>query len=632
MTAQTPSSAPSLLCFSSIGRPGLSCIVVLLFWTSILSGLGIWHYTAANRAFTEHARTAARYSLQKDMTYRTWASTHGRVYVPATKENPPSDFLEYTPERDVLTPSGMLLTLLHPNEMIRQVHELPNPDVTIISHLTSLDPLRPEGVPDAWEKEALIQFQQGVSEWSALTTKDDRPYLRLMQPLLVEKSCLGCHTTQNYEVGDLLGGISVSIPWLPYREALHQTIPALAFGYSGVWFLGLVFLYRHRQRLVAYLTAQQQVQDQLKESREHFQAIFNGVNDVIFLHDYATGEIIDINDRFTAVYGYSREEARRIGLQGLNTGTSSYTLADATHYFEQARLGETPTFEWRARHRDGSLFWTEVTIRKANIHGKPMLLATVRNIDERKQSEDLLAQQSQDIKQRNMEMERFNYTVSHDLKTPLVTIETFLGFLQADLKNQDAPAIDKDIGYIRSATGRMAELLDSLLRIAKVGHISDTPEKMTFNELLADVMTLVAGNVSTDDIHIDLSDNDLLLFGDRVRLIEIWQNLIDNAIKYRGEQSQTIIEVGLEQQNGETVFFVRDNGMGIDPNYREKIFGMFDQLDKNSSGSGLGLALVKRVVEIYGGHIWVESQGPGTGSCFYFTLPDALSEGESDKQ
>ena len=120
----------------------------------------------------------------------------------------------------------------------------------------------------------------------------------------------------------------------------------------------------------------------------------------------------------------------------------------------------------------------------------------------------------------------------------------------------------------------------------------------------------------------------MFLFGDLPRLVEIWQNLVENAVKYMGSQVKPSIKLGLEQVAGETVFFVRDNGIGIDTRYHENIFGLFNKLDSASEGSGLGLALVKRIVELYGGRIWVESQGSGQGSCFRFTLPGALAATE----
>jgi signal transduction histidine kinase len=107
--------------------------------------------------------------------------------------------------------------------------------------------------------------------------------------------------------------------------------------------------------------------------------------------------------------------------------------------------------------------------------------------------------------------------------------------------------------------------------------------------------------------------------------MEIWQNLIENAVKYMGSQEEPRVEIGFEEVERDTVFFVRDNGLGIDPKYHEKVFGMFEKLDPASEGTGLGLALIKRIVALYGGSIWIESQGDGYGSCFKFTLPKAVS-------
>jgi signal transduction histidine kinase len=113
------------------------------------------------------------------------------------------------------------------------------------------------------------------------------------------------------------------------------------------------------------------------------------------------------------------------------------------------------------------------------------------------------------------------------------------------------------------------------------------------------------------------------LHGDRLRLEEIWQNLVENACKFMGDQKDPHIEIGVETLKAETVFFVRDNGMGIDPRYHAKVFALFERLDAKAEGTGVGLAIVKRIVDLYMGRIWMESSGLGKGTCFYFTLPGA---------
>jgi signal transduction histidine kinase len=118
-----------------------------------------------------------------------------------------------------------------------------------------------------------------------------------------------------------------------------------------------------------------------------------------------------------------------------------------------------------------------------------------------------------------------------------------------------------------------------------------------------------------------------MLFGDRPRLCQLWQNLIENAIKYSSDGCIPRVELGVQQESSESVFFVKDNGIGIEPQYSSKIFGIFEKLNPKSPGAGLGLSMVQRIVERCGGRVWVESDGICKGSCFFFTLPNVVVQG-----
>jgi signal transduction histidine kinase len=232
--------------------------------------------------------------------------------------------------------------------------------------------------------------------------------------------------------------------------------------------------------------------------------------------------------------------------------------------------------------------------------------------------------QEEELKQKNSELERFTYTVSHDLKSPLVTVKTFLGYLEQDLARPDPERVKQDVAYMHTATEKMGQLLDELLNLARVGRKENPAVRVTFRELAQEAVRLVAGRISTGGVKVQMADAVVTLEGDRPRLMEIWQNLVENACKFMGNQPQPQVEIGVEQRGPQTVFFVRDNGAGIEPRYQAKVFGLFEQLNPKSEGTGMGLALVKRIVELYKGRIWVESPGLGQGANFLFTLPGAV--------
>ena len=225
-----------------------------------------------------------------------------------------------------------------------------------------------------------------------------------------------------------------------------------------------------------------------------------------------------------------------------------------------------------------------------------------------------------ELEAKNAELERFNYTVSHDLKSPLVTIKGFLGLLQRDAANGDLERLDHDVQRISAAADKMHNLLEELLELSRIGHQVNTPVEVSSGDLAFEALELVGGSLAESEAEIEIAPDLPPVVGDRVRLVEVYQNLISNALKYMGSQSAPRVEIGYENNGNGRRFFVRDNGIGIDPAYHEKIFGLFERLDASSEGSGIGLALVKRIIEMHGGRIWVESEGLGHGSTFYFTL------------
>jgi signal transduction histidine kinase len=228
----------------------------------------------------------------------------------------------------------------------------------------------------------------------------------------------------------------------------------------------------------------------------------------------------------------------------------------------------------------------------------------------------------EELERRNAELERFTYTVSHDLRSPLVTIRGFLGYLRQDASSNDFARFDRDMGRIASAVDRMQALLNDLLELSRVGRITSPPIEIPFDAIVNEALNLLHIQLVASGVDLKIQPRLPLVRGDATRFIEIMQNLISNAIKFMGDQKHPQVEVGYAgpDQDGKAILFVRDNGIGIESQYHERIFGLFNRLDPSIDGTGIGLTLVKRIVELHGGKIWVESN-PGSGSTFFFTLP-----------
>jgi signal transduction histidine kinase len=222
----------------------------------------------------------------------------------------------------------------------------------------------------------------------------------------------------------------------------------------------------------------------------------------------------------------------------------------------------------------------------------------------------------------NAELERFTYTVSHDLRNPLVTIKGFLGMLDKDIKDNQLERVQKDFQRIAGAADKMDELLTDLLELSRIGRIVNPPEEIDLVSLTQEALEMLDARIRSKNVIVTVSSDLPAMYGDRIRLREVIENLISNAIKYMGDQPEPKIEIGARGMGNESIIFVKDNGMGIEERYQSRVFTLFEKLDPTIEGTGIGLALVKRIIETHGGRVWVESEGLGKGSTFCFTMLD----------
>ncbi len=225
-----------------------------------------------------------------------------------------------------------------------------------------------------------------------------------------------------------------------------------------------------------------------------------------------------------------------------------------------------------------------------------------------------------ELKSKNADLERFNYAVSHDLKSPLVTIRGFVGLLEKDLKENDRERVAEDLEEIEKAAQRMSHLLDGLLNLARLGRQSSSPEALNLVELAEIAVEQVAGRIDETNAQISIDKNLPMVYGDRITMQEVMLNLIDNAVKF-GLRDSTRVEITALETADEVGCCVKDNGIGIDRKYHARVFDLFERLDPQTEGTGIGLALVKRGIEEHKGRVWVESSGEGQGTSMCFLIP-----------
>ncbi|MCC6364315.1 MAG: PAS domain-containing protein [Bryobacterales bacterium] len=277
--------------------------------------------------------------------------------------------------------------------------------------------------------------------------------------------------------------------------------------------------------------------------------------------------------------------------------------------------------EFRMIHPDGSLRIVECHLRNLS-QDKAVggIVVNSRDISWRKEAGEQKEILINELAVKNSELDRFTYTVSHDLKGPLLTICGYLGFVRDAIQHRDWQRSTEDLERIGKAARKLQQMLDELLELSRIGRLVNPRQMTPFSEVASEAAEMVSEVLRQTGVDLFIESALPAVEVDRARAVEALQNLLENAAKFRGDQPQPKIVVGSRRQQGEIVFFVADNGIGIDPRHHRSIFGLFDKLDPRTEGTGVGLAIVKRIVELHGGHIWLESEGLGKGSTFFFTF------------
>ncbi len=403
--------------------------------------------------------------------------------------------------------------------------------------------------------------------------------------------------------------------------------------------LFLIVSIQHRKKLEESLRVELneriRAENEIRDTEAFFRRIIE-MSPTVMTIIKSDGTFVPLNDKYKLLTGYDQDEISNID----NWWTLAYPDPDMREYVitisEEAvrysietgresipiictvtcKDGSTRDVEFRYKHLGDSGLWVlnDVTIQKSI--EKQLKI----ELEERKAIEIENEKLIQTLQDKNAELNRFSYSVSHDLKAPLVTI---LGFIDLLIYREDIPENTDTFDYvmrIKKAASRMRDLIDGLLEVSCIGFTEELQANVDVNLIVHQTIEFISGSYRSDAAFVVQPDLPSIR-GSRIRITQVFQNIIANSLKYMGEQPHPVIEISCQPTRDCYHFSIRDNGIGVAPENIERIFDLFRKIERQSEGVGLGLALVKRIVELHGGRIWAASDGLGTGTAIHFTFP-----------
>ncbi len=371
------------------------------------------------------------------------------------------------------------------------------------------------------------------------------------------------------------------------------------------------FLFRP---LVIHIREREAIETVLhRNEEEQFKVMIRASLDAFLITDM-NRRILEVNDAYCRMTGYSREELLTMNTTDIETAE---TPEEAARHI--AKLFETGSdrYEIRKRRKDGRIQIVEVSSNYSKINGG-RIYSFMRDITERKQAEEQRNSLLREIESANEELKNFAYVVSHDLKAPLRAIGSLADWLSTDYANKFDDAGREQMRLLINRVHRMDGLIDGILMYSRVGRVKETIVAVDLNRLVREVVDLLA---PPPNIMITIETPLPTVMSEPTRIQQVFQNLLSNAIKYM-DKPEGKVRIGCSEEATQWKFSVSDNGPGIKQQHFVKIFQLFQTLAPRDrvESSGVGLALVKKIVEMYGGQVWVEST-VGEGSTFFFTLP-----------
>jgi PAS domain S-box-containing protein len=385
------------------------------------------------------------------------------------------------------------------------------------------------------------------------------------------------------------------------------------------------------------ITDRRRGEEELTQSERKYRTLHETMMDG-FVRVGIDGSITECNEVYRAMLGYSESELKRLTYVDLTP--ERWHAFEAKVVEQIVARGHSDVYEKEYRRKDGTVFPVELrTVLTRDENGNPSgMWAVTRDITERKRAEEEVHRLNAELDQRvtdrtaqleaaNHELEAFSYSVSHDLRAPLRAIDGYGRILAEDYEDRLDPEGRRLLGVMSSETRRMGQLIDDLLAFSRLGRQQMEPSVIDMTALAGAVFEDQAARAPERELQLDLAQL-LPAHGDRAMIRVLLDNLLSNAIKFTTPRRPAAIDIGSRQEDGQTVYWVKDNGVGFDMAYAHKLFGVFQRLHSSEDfeGTGVGLALAQRIVHRHGGRVWATGR-VNEGAAFYFSLPSVEAQG-----
>jgi len=586
----------------------------------------------------------ARNRFRIDKQYREWASCQGGIYVNISDSITSNPYF-YFKDKDITSTTGKKLTMLNPAYMTRLVYQQ-NKHSKIQTHITSLKPLNPLNKADDWEKKALYYFTKGKKEFHSLEYKDSSLYLRYIAPFVAENSCLKCHSQQGYRSGDIIGGISVSLPFNSYINSISIYKKKETILYALIISLGLLALFFYNKRSNNYDISINEQNKELEKRNKELENYKNNLESIvkerteelriqnIFLRTLintiphpvfvksTSGHFTDVNKAFEDYFGFGKDEI--IGKNAENIFKKE--IKQKADIIDKDLLENTGkiVYETSMEDRNGIIRYMLVykTAYGEDTSNPEGIVGLTIDITDQKNLQQKMHAALEQEKQLNEMKNSFISLVSHEFRTPLTSILSSTDLLELYGRNWDEERYLQYINSIQISVLEMVEMLNDIITLSRGdrGKLSLNPIKFNLKKAVTELIERERLNCkNSHQINLIYEASDFEVNADLKIINHILDNLLSNAIKFSPAGKDILLKVNIDQ---EFIYFeVQDEGMGIPEEEIKHIFEPFYRT-KNASditGSGLGLSICRQFVQVHKGDIKVKSES-GKGTIFYVKL------------